>query len=161
MKLLGYPLFAKTLYSKEFTIVRLFYHYIQKQELIAVLLFPGELDPVPSAQPWLSVPTALIRHPSSELPSAPLSVRHSYTQWGGGGGTAFHQLLTTNCAVTRLPFAPQSLNEFLDSVGAPLEITDGFISSISVIIPWSALITENCTVEVTGLQVTCRPKYHF
>ncbi|XP_048475573.1 autophagy-related protein 2 homolog A [Rhincodon typus] len=54
-----------------------------------------------------------------------------------------------------------SLNEFLDSVGAPLEITDGFISSISVIIPWSALITENCTVEVTGLQVTCRPKYHF
>ncbi|XP_048381059.1 autophagy-related protein 2 homolog A isoform X2 [Stegostoma tigrinum] len=54
-----------------------------------------------------------------------------------------------------------SLNEFLDSVGAPLEITDGFISSISVTIPWSALITENCTVEVTGLQVTCRPKYHF
>ncbi|XP_041037856.1 autophagy-related protein 2 homolog A [Carcharodon carcharias] len=54
-----------------------------------------------------------------------------------------------------------SLNEFLDSVGTPLEITDGFISSISVTIPWSALITENCTVEVTGLQVTCRPKYRF
>ncbi|XP_051900923.1 LOW QUALITY PROTEIN: autophagy-related protein 2 homolog A-like [Pristis pectinata] len=51
--------------------------------------------------------------------------------------------------------------EFLDSLGAPLEITDGFISSISVTIPWSALITENCTVEVSGLQVTCRPKYCF
>uniref|UniRef100_UPI00398F0016 autophagy-related protein 2 homolog A n=1 Tax=Pristiophorus japonicus TaxID=55135 RepID=UPI00398F0016 len=54
-----------------------------------------------------------------------------------------------------------SLNELLDSLGVPLEITDGFISSISVTIPWSALITENCTVEVTGLQVTCRPKYCF
>ncbi|XP_062892347.1 autophagy-related protein 2 homolog A isoform X4 [Mobula hypostoma] len=54
-----------------------------------------------------------------------------------------------------------SLNEFLDSLGAPLEITDGFISSISVTIPWSALITDNCTVEVSGLQITCRPKYCF
>ncbi|XP_078061478.1 autophagy-related protein 2 homolog A-like [Mustelus asterias] len=54
-----------------------------------------------------------------------------------------------------------SLNEFLDSVGTPLEVTDGFISCISVTIPWSALITDNCTVEVSGLQVTCRPKYRF
>ncbi|XP_032871105.1 autophagy-related protein 2 homolog A [Amblyraja radiata] len=54
-----------------------------------------------------------------------------------------------------------SLNELLDSLGAPLEITDGFIGSILVTIPWSALITDNCTVEVTGLQLTCRPKYCF
>ncbi|XP_059810801.1 autophagy-related protein 2 homolog A [Hypanus sabinus] len=54
-----------------------------------------------------------------------------------------------------------SLNEFLDSLGVPLEMTDGFISSISVTIPWSALITDNCTVEVSGLQITCRPKYCF
>ncbi|XP_060538512.1 autophagy-related protein 2 homolog A [Pantherophis guttatus] len=52
-----------------------------------------------------------------------------------------------------------SVNEFLESVGAPLEILDGFIDSIAVTIPWSALVTENCTVEVSGLQVTCRPKY--
>ncbi|XP_069752323.1 autophagy-related protein 2 homolog A [Narcine bancroftii] len=54
-----------------------------------------------------------------------------------------------------------SLNELLESLGAPLEITEGFVSTISVTIPWSALITENCTVEVTGLQLTCRPKVHF
>uniref|UniRef100_K7FR71 Autophagy related 2A n=1 Tax=Pelodiscus sinensis TaxID=13735 RepID=K7FR71_PELSI len=51
------------------------------------------------------------------------------------------------------------VNELLESVNAPLEIVDGFINSIAVAIPWSALVTENCTVEVTGLQVTCRPKY--
>ncbi|XP_043931707.1 autophagy-related protein 2 homolog A [Protopterus annectens] len=52
-----------------------------------------------------------------------------------------------------------SVNELLDSMSAPLEIIDGFVGSISVTIPWSALVTENCTVEITGLQVTCRPKY--
>ncbi|XP_050814796.1 autophagy-related protein 2 homolog A isoform X2 [Gopherus flavomarginatus] len=52
-----------------------------------------------------------------------------------------------------------SVNELLESVSTPLEIVDGFINSIAVTIPWSALVTENCTVEVTGLQITCRPKY--
>ncbi|KAM4617539.1 autophagy-related protein 2 homolog A isoform 2-T2 [Discoglossus pictus] len=52
-----------------------------------------------------------------------------------------------------------SVNDLLESAGAPLEIIDGFIGSISVTIPWSALVTENCTLEVSKLQVTCRPKY--
>ncbi|XP_044125665.1 autophagy-related protein 2 homolog A [Bufo gargarizans] len=52
-----------------------------------------------------------------------------------------------------------SVNDLLDSAGAPLEIVDGFIGSISVTIPWSALVTENCTLEVSELQITCRPKY--
>uniref|UniRef100_A0A674I539 Autophagy related 2A n=1 Tax=Terrapene triunguis TaxID=2587831 RepID=A0A674I539_9SAUR len=52
-----------------------------------------------------------------------------------------------------------SVNELLESVSAPLEIVDGFINSIAVTIPWSALVTENCTVEVTGLQITlCGPR---
>ncbi|KAG8146526.1 hypothetical protein E2320_013678 [Naja naja] len=58
--------------------------------------------------------------------------------------------------LTRLHLDVWSVNEFLESVGAPLEILDGFIDSISVTIPWSALVTENCTVEVSGLQVTCQ-----
>lgn len=47
----------------------------------------------------------------------------------------------------------------LDSLGAPLEIVEGFVNSIAVTIPWAALVTEHCTLEVTGLQITCRPKY--
>uniref|UniRef100_H3BF07 Autophagy related 2A n=1 Tax=Latimeria chalumnae TaxID=7897 RepID=H3BF07_LATCH len=52
-----------------------------------------------------------------------------------------------------------SVNEVLDTLSIPVEISDGFIGSISVTIPWSALLTESCTVQITGLQVTCRPKY--
>ncbi|XP_028824130.1 autophagy-related protein 2 homolog A-like [Denticeps clupeoides] len=52
-----------------------------------------------------------------------------------------------------------AVNELLESLGAPLEIVDGFISSITVTIPWAALVTDHCTLQVTGLQVTCRPKY--
>ncbi|XP_041093961.1 autophagy-related protein 2 homolog A [Polyodon spathula] len=51
-----------------------------------------------------------------------------------------------------------SVNELLQSMGAPLELVDGFVGSISVSIPWAALVTENCTVEVSGLQLTCQPK---
>ncbi|RVE67358.1 hypothetical protein OJAV_G00102230 [Oryzias javanicus] len=52
-----------------------------------------------------------------------------------------------------------AINELLDSLGAPLEIVDGFVSSIKVTIPWQALLTDHCTLEVSGLQITCRPKY--
>lgn len=52
-----------------------------------------------------------------------------------------------------------AVNELLESLGAPLEIVDGFVSSITVTIPWQALLTDHCTLEVTGLQITCRPKY--
>uniref|UniRef100_A0A672Q8R7 Autophagy related 2A n=1 Tax=Sinocyclocheilus grahami TaxID=75366 RepID=A0A672Q8R7_SINGR len=52
-----------------------------------------------------------------------------------------------------------AVNELLDSLGAPLEIAEGFVNSIAVTIPWAALVTEHCTLEVTGLQITCRPKY--
>ncbi|XP_026185477.1 autophagy-related protein 2 homolog A [Mastacembelus armatus] len=52
-----------------------------------------------------------------------------------------------------------AVNELLESLGAPLEIVDGFVSSIAVTIPWQALLTDHCTLEVTGLQITCRPKY--
>ncbi|XP_051514871.1 autophagy-related protein 2 homolog A-like [Myxocyprinus asiaticus] len=52
-----------------------------------------------------------------------------------------------------------AVNELLDSLGAPLEIVEGFVSSIAVTIPWAALLTDHCTLEVTGLQITCRPKY--
>ncbi|KAJ8405135.1 hypothetical protein AAFF_G00321260 [Aldrovandia affinis] len=52
-----------------------------------------------------------------------------------------------------------AVNELLESVGAPLEIVDGFVSSIAVTIPWAALVRDHCTLVVTGLQLTCRPKY--
>ncbi|XP_068444905.1 autophagy-related protein 2 homolog A isoform X2 [Clinocottus analis] len=52
-----------------------------------------------------------------------------------------------------------AVNELLETLGAPLEIVDGFVGSIAVTIPWQALLTDHCTLEVSGLQITCRPKY--
>ncbi|KAM9377347.1 autophagy-related protein 2 homolog A [Pholidichthys leucotaenia] len=52
-----------------------------------------------------------------------------------------------------------AINGLLETVGAPLEIVDGFVSSIKVTIPWQALLTDHCMLEVSGLQLTCRPKY--
>ncbi|KAF7707420.1 autophagy-related protein 2 homolog A [Silurus meridionalis] len=51
-----------------------------------------------------------------------------------------------------------AVNELLESLAAPLEIVEGFVQSIKVTIPWAALVTDHCTLEVTGLQITCRPK---
>uniref|UniRef100_A0A674CIY9 Autophagy related 2A n=1 Tax=Salmo trutta TaxID=8032 RepID=A0A674CIY9_SALTR len=48
-----------------------------------------------------------------------------------------------------------AVNELLESLGAPLEIVDGFVSSIEVTIPWSALVTDHCTLVISGLQITC------
>uniref|UniRef100_A0A1A8BFY2 Autophagy related 2A n=1 Tax=Nothobranchius kadleci TaxID=1051664 RepID=A0A1A8BFY2_NOTKA len=52
-----------------------------------------------------------------------------------------------------------AVNELLESLGAPLEIVDGFVESIKVTIPWQALLSDHCTLEVSGLQITCQPKY--
>ncbi|XP_060783916.1 autophagy-related protein 2 homolog A [Neoarius graeffei] len=51
-----------------------------------------------------------------------------------------------------------AVNELLESLAAPLEIVEGFVQSIEVTIPWAALVTDHCTLKVTGLQITCRPK---
>lgn len=40
----------------------------------------------------------------------------------------------------------------------PLEFVDGFISEMSVSIPWSALLSEASYVEVKGLRLTIQPR---
>ena len=52
----------------------------------------------------------------------------------------------------------QSVNEMLDNAGIPLEIIDGFIGSISVSVPWTALLSESCCMDIQGLEITIAPK---
>ncbi|XP_062901925.1 autophagy-related protein 2 homolog B-like isoform X1 [Mobula hypostoma] len=61
-------------------------------------------------------------------------------------------------SLSQVPLDKSSLNEILDSLDAPLEITEGFIQNISVSIPWSSLLQENCAVEVQGLEMVFRPR---
>lgn len=42
----------------------------------------------------------------------------------------------------------------LESVHAPLEVKRGFIRSVSVVVPWTKLLSENCNLEINGLELT-------
>lgn len=53
---------------------------------------------------------------------------------------------------------PQAVNEVLESIESPVELVDGFLQSIEVAVPWAALLTEHCTVQVSGLQLTLQPR---
>jgi len=46
----------------------------------------------------------------------------------------------------------------LDNAGIPVEIIDGFIGSISVSVPWTALLSESCCLDIQGLEVTITPR---
>ncbi|KAM4845899.1 autophagy-related protein 2 homolog A isoform 2-T2 [Thomomys bottae] len=51
-----------------------------------------------------------------------------------------------------------SVNEVLESMESPLELVEGFVGSIEVAVPWAALLTDHCTVQVSGLQLTLQPR---
>ncbi|XP_058382466.1 autophagy-related protein 2 homolog A isoform X1 [Diceros bicornis minor] len=51
-----------------------------------------------------------------------------------------------------------SVNEVLESMESPLELVEGFVGSIKVAVPWAALLTDHCTVHVSGLQLTLQPR---
>jgi len=51
------------------------------------------------------------------------------------------------------------LNEALEASGVPLEIVDGYIGSITVTIPWSALVNDNTVIDISDLELTIKPKY--
>ena len=53
----------------------------------------------------------------------------------------------------------QYLNEALETSGIPLEIVDGYIGSITVTMPWSALVSDNTIIDISDLEVTIKPKY--
>lgn len=56
------------------------------------------------------------------------------------------------------PACSQSVNEVLESMESPLELVEGFVGSIEVAVPWAALLTDHCTVHVSGLQLTLQPR---
>lgn len=60
--------------------------------------------------------------------------------------------------MSALCFLPQSLNELLETADAPFEVIEGFIQTISLTVPWAALLQENCALEVKGLEMVFRPR---
>ena len=66
-------------------------------------------------------------------------------------GTRLHELI---CLLLFF----KSLNEALEHSNVPVEIVDGFIGTIAVSIPWSALISDSTTMEIHNLELTIQPK---
>jgi autophagy-related protein 2 len=64
-------------------------------------------------------------------------------------------------SVHNVPLNIESINEVLDEMSAPVHIVSGYIGRITVSIPWSALMKENCIVEVSGLNVTIKPSGYY
>ncbi|XP_058511204.1 autophagy-related protein 2 homolog B [Ochotona princeps] len=60
-------------------------------------------------------------------------------------------------SLAQVPLDKWCLNEILESADAPLEVTEGFIQSISLSVPWGSLLQDNCALEVRGLEMVFRP----
>lgn len=45
-----------------------------------------------------------------------------------------------------------------DEHNLPVEFVDGYLSEISVSIPWTSLLTDSSYVEVSGMVITVQPK---
>uniref|UniRef100_A0A3Q1ECY8 Autophagy related 2B n=1 Tax=Acanthochromis polyacanthus TaxID=80966 RepID=A0A3Q1ECY8_9TELE len=61
-------------------------------------------------------------------------------------------------SLAQVPLDKWSLNELLETADAPFEVTEGFIQTISLTVPWAALLQENCALEVKGLEMVLRPR---
>ncbi|KAK7903896.1 hypothetical protein WMY93_016503 [Mugilogobius chulae] len=60
--------------------------------------------------------------------------------------------------LAQVPLDKWSLNELLETADAPFEVITGFIQTISLTVPWAALLQENCALEVKGLELVFRPR---
>ena len=52
----------------------------------------------------------------------------------------------------------RTINSLIDSADLPVEFVDGYISDLSVTIPWANLLTESCYFSISGLTITVQVK---
>lgn len=51
----------------------------------------------------------------------------------------------------------QAINEALEGTGAPVQVVSGYLGRVTISVPWSALMSDSCRVEVTGLMLSVMP----
>lgn len=56
--------------------------------------------------------------------------------------------------IKEVPLDVWALNEMLSNSGIPIELVDGYIESISVSVPWKALLNDSCEICIHGLNLT-------
>ena len=53
---------------------------------------------------------------------------------------------------------PQAINEALQGTSAPVKVLSGYFSRVTVSVPWTALLKDSCTVEISGLSLSVIPQ---
>ncbi|XP_045153111.1 autophagy-related protein 2 homolog A [Echinops telfairi] len=61
-------------------------------------------------------------------------------------------------ALRDIHLEPWYVNCRMEPLQLPLELAEGFVSSIEVEVPWASLLTDHCTVHVSGLQLLLQPR---
>lgn len=52
----------------------------------------------------------------------------------------------------------QALNDLGEKQNWPMEFVDGYLEQLYVTVPWTSLLSDSSSVEVTGLKLTIQPK---
>ena len=48
----------------------------------------------------------------------------------------------------------------LQETGAPVKVISGYLGCVTVTVPWTALLKDNCKVEISGLALCVAPNVH-
>ncbi|KYB26228.1 Autophagy-related protein 2 homolog B-like Protein [Tribolium castaneum] len=67
-------------------------------------------------------------------------------------------LYNGTCVLKDIRLDVEALNELSEKQNWPLEFVDGSIEKLFISVPWSSLLKESSTIEVTSLRITMQPK---
>jgi hypothetical protein len=59
--------------------------------------------------------------------------------------------------ITNVPLNVEAVNEALEGTGAPVQVVSGYLGRVTISVPWGALMSDSCRVEVTGLMISVMP----
>ena len=59
--------------------------------------------------------------------------------------------------IRMIVYTTQAINESLEGTGAPVQVVSGYLGRVTISVPWSALMSDSCRVEVTGLTLSVMP----
>ncbi|XP_044263557.1 autophagy-related protein 2 homolog A isoform X3 [Tribolium madens] len=70
-------------------------------------------------------------------------------------------LYNGTCVLKDIRLDVEALNELSEKQNWPLEFVDGSIENLFISVPWSSLLKESSTIEVTSLRITMQPKQRY
>ncbi|XP_064403938.1 autophagy-related protein 2 homolog B-like isoform X2 [Halichondria panicea] len=63
--------------------------------------------------------------------------------------------------IHNVPLNVDAINDVLLEAGAPVRVLAGYLGRVTVSVPWAALLTDSCKVEIGDLSLTVAPDLHL